>query len=86
MGVCKVLEKQVLPDGGIMKHVITVLGFMSIFCLISQSATAQNLIKTEGSDSLVIVAHAWAEAYQKIRPEVAVAVTGGWVLERELLR
>ena len=69
-----------------MKNVITVLGIMSIFCLFSQSATAQNLIKTEGSDSLVIVAHAWAEAYQKIRPEVAVAVTGGWVLERELLR
>ena len=77
MGICKVFEKQVLPDGGIMKHVITVLGIMSIFCLISQSATAQNLIKTEGSDSLVIVAHAWAEAYQTVRSDIAVAVTGG---------
>ena len=50
---------------------------MGILCFFSQSATAQNLIKTEGSDSLVVVAHAWAEAYHKVRPNVAVAVTGG---------
>jgi phosphate transport system substrate-binding protein len=62
---------------GFMKNIITALGIMSIFYFFLQSATAQNLIKTEGSDSLVIVAHAWAEAYQKIRPDVAVAVTGG---------
>ena len=60
-----------------MKNTITTLTIISIFYLFSQPSTAQNLIKTVGSDSIVIVAHAWAEAYQKVRPDVAVAVTGG---------
>jgi len=77
MGVCRIYGKTVLPEGGIMKNVITVIGIIGFFYFFSQSATAQNLIKTEGSDSLVIVAHAWAEAYQKVSPDVAVAVTGG---------
>jgi phosphate transport system substrate-binding protein len=60
-----------------MKHVCIVLAIVCIFSLISDLAEAQSLIKTEGSDSLVIVAHAWAEAYQQVRPDVVVAVTGG---------
>jgi phosphate transport system substrate-binding protein len=35
------------------------------------------LIQNKGSDTLVNVAQAWAEAYKGINPEVAVAVTGG---------
>jgi phosphate transport system substrate-binding protein len=34
-------------------------------------------IQNKGSDTLVNVALAWAEAYGQIRPEVQVAVTGG---------
>lgn len=60
-----------------MKNAIFILGMLGIFSFFSASTEAQNLIKTEGSDSLVIVAHAWAEAYQKVRPDIAVAVTGG---------
>ena len=41
------------------------------------SADARELIQNKGSDTLVNVAQAWAEAYQKVTSEVAVAVTGG---------
>ena len=35
------------------------------------------LIQNKGSDTLVNVAQAWAEAYKEVAPNVAVAVTGG---------
>lgn len=38
---------------------------------------ARTLIQNKGSDTLVNVAQAWAEAYQNVDPEVAVAVSGG---------
>ncbi len=44
---------------------------------LSVSAQARELIQNKGSDTLVNVAQAWAEAYQKINSDVAVAVTGG---------
>ncbi len=48
----------------------------SAVCL-SVPAEARELIQNKGSDTLVNVAQAWAEAYQKVNSEVAVAVTGG---------
>jgi phosphate transport system substrate-binding protein len=41
------------------------------------SAQARVMIQNKGSDTLVNVAQAWAEAYQKVNADVAVAVTGG---------
>ena len=38
---------------------------------------ARVLIQNKGSDTLVNVAQAWAEAYPEVNPEVAVAVSGG---------
>ncbi|MBF0400266.1 MAG: phosphate ABC transporter substrate-binding protein [Magnetococcales bacterium] len=35
------------------------------------------MIQNKGSDTLVNVAQAWAEEYQKVKPDVAIAVTGG---------
>jgi len=35
------------------------------------------LIQNKGSDTLVNVAQAWAEAYKNVNPSIAVAVTGG---------
>ncbi|HOM98776.1 MAG TPA: phosphate ABC transporter substrate-binding protein [Acidobacteriota bacterium] len=35
------------------------------------------VIQNKGSDTLVNVAQAWAEAYKKVNPNVAVAVSGG---------
>lgn len=40
-------------------------------------AQARTMIQNKGSDTLVNVAQAWAEEYQKVKPDVAVAVTGG---------
>jgi phosphate transport system substrate-binding protein len=38
---------------------------------------SRTLIQNKGSDTLVNVAQAWAEAYSQLTPNVAVAVTGG---------
>ncbi|MEJ8566758.1 phosphate ABC transporter substrate-binding protein [Elongatibacter sediminis] len=37
----------------------------------------RQLIQNKGSDTLVNVAQAWAEAYQQVNPTVVVAVSGG---------
>lgn len=37
----------------------------------------QRAIQNKGSDTLVNLALAWAEAYQDVAPEVSIAVTGG---------
>jgi phosphate transport system substrate-binding protein len=39
--------------------------------------SADSVIQNKGSDTLVNVAQAWAEAYQKVNPSVSVAVSGG---------
>ena len=38
---------------------------------------AGTVIENKGSDTLVNVAQSWAEAYQKVSPNVSVAVSGG---------
>ena len=43
----------------------------------STAAEARTLIQNKGSDTLVNVAQAWAEAYRNVDSGVAVAVTGG---------
>jgi phosphate transport system substrate-binding protein len=42
-----------------------------------ESGASRALIQNKGSDTLVNVAQAWAEAYGGVNPSVAVAVTGG---------
>lgn len=37
----------------------------------------RQVIQNKGSDTLVNVAQAWAEAYQDVKPDVVVAVSGG---------
>ncbi|MDJ0951142.1 MAG: phosphate ABC transporter substrate-binding protein [Alphaproteobacteria bacterium] len=49
----------------------------AIAVLFYQQANARDLIQNKGSDTLVNVAQAWAENYQKVNSDVAVAVTGG---------
>ena len=41
------------------------------------SKTDRVVLQNKGSDTLVNVAQAWAEAYKEVNPNVAVAVTGG---------
>jgi len=43
----------------------------------SGSAPASRLIQNKGSDTIVNLALAWAEAYAETHPEVAISVTGG---------
>ena len=45
--------------------------------LLTTGAQARELIQNKGSDTLVNVAQAWAEAYPEVNPDVAVAVSGG---------
>ena len=45
--------------------------------LTSMAPQARTLIQNKGSDTLVNVAQAWAEAYPEVNPDVAVAVSGG---------
>lgn len=45
--------------------------------LFSAATNAATVIQNKGSDTLVNVAQAWAEAYQKVNPDVAIAVSGG---------
>jgi phosphate transport system substrate-binding protein len=41
------------------------------------SSSSRVVLQNKGSDTLVNVAQAWAEAYKDVNPNVAIAVTGG---------
>ena len=43
----------------------------------AQQSSSQRAIQNKGSDTLVNVALAWAEAYGQIHPDIQIAVTGG---------
>lgn len=45
--------------------------------LTTMAPQARTLIQNKGSDTLVNVAQAWAEAYPGVNPDVAIAVSGG---------
>lgn len=47
------------------------------FAFSAAAVDARTLIQNKGSDTLVNVAQAWAEAYQTVDADVAVAVSGG---------
>jgi phosphate transport system substrate-binding protein len=49
----------------------------ALLALVAMGAEGRTVIQNKGSDTLVNVAQAWAEAYQTVNPEVAVAVSGG---------
>lgn len=55
------------------------LGFLALALIAcgGSERVSRTLIQNKGSDTLVNVAQAWAEAYAQINPNVAVAVTGG---------
>jgi phosphate transport system substrate-binding protein len=42
-----------------------------------EAAADRTVIQNKGSDTLVNVAQAWAEAYRDVKPDVAIAVSGG---------
>jgi phosphate transport system substrate-binding protein len=56
---------------------IIVLALLATGLSATMAVQARTLIQNKGSDTLVNVAQAWAEAYPEVNPEVAVAVSGG---------
>ncbi len=44
---------------------------------VSGAGSSSRAIQNKGSDTIVNLALAWAEAYQKVDPSVSIAVTGG---------
>jgi phosphate transport system substrate-binding protein len=58
------------------KRIIT-LALLAAGLSAALAGQARTLIQNKGSDTLVNVAQAWAEAYPEFNPEVAVAVSGG---------
>ena len=59
-----------------LNRTITVTSILAA-ALLGTQLQARTAIQNKGSDTLVNVAQAWAEAYSKKAPEVAIAVSGG---------
>ena len=53
------------------------LSFAITMAIAPLGSQARTVIQNKGSDTLVNVAQAWAEDYQTVKPDVAIAVTGG---------
>jgi len=56
---------------------LMVLSMMAALLAACGGGERRQVIQNKGSDTLVNVAQAWAEAYQGVHPEVVVAVSGG---------
>lgn len=52
-------------------------GFIFFMAPVTRLAADPTMIHNKGSETLVTVAQSWADAYQKIQPNVAVVVSGG---------
>lgn len=53
------------------------IALLLLVTLMSCSKREHKIIQNKGSDTLVNLAQSWAEEYKKIKPEVAIAVSGG---------
>ncbi len=60
-----------------MKKLVVVLLAAGLALFTNWVVAAENVILTKGSDTLFVVAQAWAEAYDRVHPEVTVSVGGG---------
>lgn len=60
-----------------LRIVLAIVVALSVSCGGGNQRGDRAVLQNKGSDTLVNVAQAWAEAYGQVRPEVAVAVTGG---------
>ena len=60
-----------------MKKAILALMLLALVACGRSDGPSRTLIQNKGSDTLVNVAQAWAEAYKDVNPNAAIAVTGG---------
>jgi phosphate transport system substrate-binding protein len=69
-------------------HALGLLLALALYTLLAAACSARDgeaapivqpsrAIENKGSDTIVNLALAWAEAYQQVRPEVQISVTGG---------
>jgi phosphate transport system substrate-binding protein len=58
-----------------MKTIILALCLLAAGC--GKSDRSRSMIQNKGSDTMVNLAQAWAEEYRKVKPGVAIAVSGG---------
>ena len=61
-----------------MKRVVVVVALLALIGCGSGDRASRTVLQNKGSDTLVNVAQAWAEAYQKAHPGIVVAVNGGY--------
>ena len=61
----------------IVRRVVPLAALGIVSCGGGGDRNQRALIQNKGSDTLLNVAQAWAEAYATVNPDVAVAVTGG---------
>ena len=54
---------------------VVLTAFATTAC--GKGGSSRNVLQNKGSDTLVNVAQAWAEAYKTVNPDLAIAVTGG---------
>lgn len=59
------------------KHAAWMAGAVLLLSACSRGGSDRVLLQNKGSDTLVNVAQAWAETYRTVKPDVAVAVSGG---------
>ncbi|MES9905872.1 MAG: phosphate ABC transporter substrate-binding protein [Sedimenticola sp.] len=57
--------------------IVASLATATLFSCLSANASDRTVIQNKGSDTLVNVAQAWAEHYREVKPDVALAVSGG---------
>ncbi len=60
-----------------MKRLFVLSALVAVVACGPGGNASRSVIQNKGSDTLVNVAQAWAEAYKEVKPDVAVAVTGG---------
>jgi phosphate transport system substrate-binding protein len=60
-----------------MNRLLVILALPLVLLACGGDGTQRTVIQNKGSDTLVNVAQAWAEAYGMVDPSVAVAVSGG---------
>ena len=62
---------------GIQLSIKAAVAAVTLLAGLAAQAADRTVIQNKGSDTLVNVAQAWAEAYQEVNADVAVAVSGG---------
>jgi phosphate transport system substrate-binding protein len=53
------------------------VALLLVFILVACSRREHKIIQNKGSDTVVNLAQAWAEEYKKVKPDIAIAVSGG---------